>query len=87
MLQDFHQVILHYIDDNLTNGVTDYYNTFRFTIRNPIHNYFENVLVIRIRLVCTFETHYGFIQTILTYTTDFRVSDLGGIDRFTNHLI
>ena len=83
----FHQVILHYIDENVAIGVENYFNTLRFTIRNQIRKYFENVLVIQIRLVCKFETQYGFIERIITYTTDIRVADLGGIDRFTDHLI
>ena len=27
------EVILHYIDDNLTNGIESYFNTLRFTIK------------------------------------------------------
>ena len=83
----FHQVILHYVDDNLTNGVENYFNTLRFTIRNQIRKYFENDLEINIRLVCTFEAQYGFFDRIIFYIRPIRVVDLGGIDRFTNHLI
>ena len=52
----FHQVILHYVDENVAIGVENYFNTLRFTIRNQFRKYFKNVLVIQIRLVCTFET-------------------------------
>ena len=81
------EVILHFIDDNLTNGIENYFNTLRFTIRNQIRKYYQNGLMIKVRLVCTFDTNReGFIERIITYPVRIRVEDLDGIDRFTNHL-